>query len=179
MSAFTLFTMETAPEKTKELYQNSINNFGLIPNLHGVLGVEPAALEAYQQMHQLFQQTDFSAEELTVVWQTINVEHDCKYCVPAHSMIADMMKVDPALTAALRNKEKMPTEKLQTLHDMTLSILRNRGKVSSEELSAFYAAGYEQKHIVSILLGLSQKVMSNYINHIAETPIDDFFQEYV
>lgn len=179
MSTFTIHTMETASAETQSLFKNSLNNFGLIPNLHGVLGEEPAALEAYQLMHELFQKTAFDAEELTVVWQAINVEHDCKYCVPAHSMIADMMKVDPALTEALRNKKPMPTEKLQILHDTTLSILRNRGHISSEELATFYAAGYENKHVLGILLGLSQKVMSNYINHIAETPVDDFFKDYV
>jgi alkylhydroperoxidase family enzyme len=179
MSTFTIHTMETASDATKSLFENSLNNFGLIPNLHGVLGEEPAALEAYQLMHALFQKTAFNAEELTVVWQTINVEHDCKYCVPAHSMIADMMEVAPALTEALRNKKPMPTEKLQVLHDTTLIILRNRGDISSEALATFYAAGYEKKHILGILLGLSQKVMSNYINHIAETPVDEFFKEYV
>lgn len=179
MSTFTIHTMETASTETQSLFQNSLNNFGLIPNLHGVLGEEPAALEAYQLMHALFQKTAFNAEELTIVWQTINVEHDCKYCVPAHSMIADMMNVSPDLTKALRNKQAMPTEKLQVLHDTTLSILRDRGHIASEQLASFYAAGYEKKHILGILLGLSQKVMSNYINHIAETPVDDFFKEYV
>jgi NADH:ubiquinone oxidoreductase subunit F (NADH-binding) len=41
---------------------------------------------------------------LTVVWQSINVEHACHYCVPAHTGIAAMMKVDEAITEALRNE---------------------------------------------------------------------------
>lgn len=179
MKTFALHTMESAPEGTKPLFENSLKNFGMIPNLHAVFGEEPAALEAYQQLHTLFQQTNFNAEELTVVWQTINVEHDCTYCVPAHSLIANMMNVDPALDDALRNQTAMPTQKLQILHDTTLSILRNRGQVSDAELEAFYAAGYEQKHILGILLGLAQKVMSNYINHIAKTPVDDMFKKFI
>lgn len=178
MSKFTIHTMETAPEATKPLYENSLKGFGMIPNLHGVLGEEPAALEAYQHLHRLFQQTDFNAEELTVVWQTINVEHDCKYCVPAHSLIADMMKVDPAVNEALRNSTPLPSAKLQALHDTTLAIVRKRGKVSPEELEAFFNAGYEQKHVLAILLGLAQKVMSNYTNYIAQTPTDEIFKKY-
>ena len=72
----------------------------------------------------------------------------------------------------------MPTKKLQVLHETTLLVLRNRGLLSDEALEAFYAAGYEQKHILGILLGLSQKVISNYINHIAKTPIDDAFKKF-
>lgn len=178
MSNFKFHTMETAPEATQKLFENSLSNFGMIPNLHAVLGDEPPVLEAYQLMHKLFQETSFDAEELTVVWQTINVEHNCGYCVPAHSMIADMMKVDPAINKALREGSALPNEKLQVLHDTTLSILRNRGLLREDELGRFFAAGYGQKHILGILLGLSQKVISNYINHLAKTPVDEAFAHY-
>ena len=89
-----------------------------------------------------------------------------------------MMQVDGTLTEALRNRTAMPTEKLQALHDMTLSIVRNRGRVTEDELTAFYQAGYNQRHVLDIILGLSQKVISNYTNHIAETPLDAGFKKY-
>jgi hypothetical protein len=56
--------------------------------------------DAYQQLHELFVNSSFNEEELTVVWQSINVEHACHYCVPAHTGIAAMMKVDEAITEA-------------------------------------------------------------------------------
>lgn len=179
MSTFTLHSMETAPASSKPLLENSVKNFGMIPNLHAILAEDAATLEAYQLLHKLFQETAFNAEELTVVWQTINIEHECHYCVPAHSLIADMMNVDPAITAALKNKTALPSKALQVLHDTTLLVVRNRGRLTQEELTAFYAEGYEQKHILGILLGLSQKVISNYINHIAGTPVDEMFKKYV
>jgi hypothetical protein len=47
--------------------------------------------------YELFVNSSFNEEELTVVWQSINVEHACHYCVPAHTGIAAMMKVDEGL----------------------------------------------------------------------------------
>ena len=178
MKKFQIHTYESAPEASKPLLENSMKNFGMIPNLHGVLAESPETLETYQMLHEKFQQTSFDAEELTVVWQTINIEHNCHYCVPAHNFIANMMKVNPAITEALKNNTPLPSPKLQALKDMTLSILHNRGVVAKEELEAFYAAGYGTKQIIEIILGLSQKVMSNYINHLAETPTDDVFKDY-
>ncbi|MDO6749348.1 carboxymuconolactone decarboxylase family protein, partial [Gilvimarinus sp. 1_MG-2023] len=96
--SFTLHTLESAPAESKPLLEKSLRAFGSIPGLHAVMAESPETLEAYQQLHQLFTQTSFDAEELTVVWQTINVEHQCHYCVPAHTAIANMMKVDPELT---------------------------------------------------------------------------------
>ena len=61
---------------------------------------------------------------------------------------------------------------------MTLTIVRNRGHVSQEELDAFYAAGYGERQLLEIILGLSQKVISNYTNHIANTPVDAQFKKY-
>ena len=31
---------------------------------------------------------------------------------------------------------------------------------------------------MEIILGLSQKVISNYTNHLAETPVDEPFQKF-
>lgn len=178
MTKLKIHNIETAPEGSKALLEQSLKANGMIPGLHGVLAGAPELLEAYQTLHKLFTQTSFDKEELTVVWQTINVEHECHYCVPAHTAIANMMKVDSSITEALRNKTALPSEKLQTLHDFTLKIVRNRGHVSQEDLNAFYEAGYEERQVLEIILGLSQKVISNYTNHIANTPVDAPFQKF-
>jgi len=178
MSTLKIHSVESAPEDSKPLLEKSVKDFGFIPNLHGVLAGAPGLLEAYKTLHGMFMNSSFDKDELTVVWQTINVEHKCHYCVPAHTGIANMMKIDPAITEALRNRTALPSPKLQALHDMTLSVVRNRGKVSEAELKAFYAAGYEERQLLEIILGLSQKVISNYVNHIAETPIDKPFESF-
>jgi len=178
MTAFTIHTVDTAPEESKAILEGAKKQTGMVPNLFGVLAESPNTLKAYQQLHQLFSDTSFDAEELTVVWQTINVENECTYCVPAHTGIAHSMKVDPALIEALRNKTAMPTVKLQALQDTTLSIVRNRGHISEAELATFYAAGYGQQQVLEIILGLSQKVISNYTNHVAKTPVDEIFKKF-
>ena len=179
MSSFTLHTIESAPEKSKPLLEAAKKEMGVIAGLYSVMAESPEILKAYKQIHQLFTATSFDSEELTVVWQTINVEHECHYCVPAHTFIANAMKVDPKLTEALRSRSAMPTEKLQVLHDFTLAIVRQRGNVTEAQKSAFFAVGYSHKQILEVILGLSQKILSNYVNHVAETAVDPIFEEYV
>ena len=178
MTTLKVHTIESAPEGSKSQLEESVKGFGMLPGLHGVLASSPETLEAYKNLHGLFMKTSFNPEELTVVWQTINVEHGCHYCVPAHTGIAHMMKVDPALTEALRNGTAMTSDKLQALQDMTLTIVRNRGHVSETELQAFYDAGYGEQQVLEIILGLAQKTISNYTNHIANTPVDEAFQKF-
>jgi len=178
MTTLKIHNIETAPEGSKALLEQSLKSNGMIPGLHGVLAGAPGLLEAYQSIHKLFTDSSFNKDELTVVWQTINIEHACHYCVPAHTAIAKMMKVDDAITEALRNETPLRDAKLEALRTMTLAIVRNRGHVSQQNLNTFYAAGYEERQVLEIILGLSQKIISNYTNHIANTPVDAPFQKF-
>lgn len=176
---FKVHTLDSAPQGSKQMLEESIAGFGMLPNLHGVMAESPALLEAYKTVHGLFMKgTSFNNDELTVIWQAINVENGCHYCVPAHTAIAGMMKVDEAITEALRNNTALPNEKLEALRNMTLTIMRDRGNVSEDKLNNFLAAGYESKHVLEIILGLAQKTMSNYVNHFAQTPVDEPFQKF-
>ncbi len=172
MTTFPSHDLETAPEGSKPLLEKSQAAFGRLPGLHKVMAESPQVLEGYQVLHKLFTETAFDAEEMTVVWQTINVEHECHYCVPAHTGIAKMMKVSGDISDALRNETPLPTDKLEALRTFTLQMLRQRGNVTEEQMQAFFDAGYSHRAVLDVVLGLAQKTMSNYINHVAETPLD-------
>jgi alkylhydroperoxidase family enzyme len=178
MTAFTLHDQNSATEAAKPLLEKSKKAFGQVPNLHAVMAESPELLNGYQVLHGLFLDSSFDADETTVVWQTINVEHACHYCVPAHTGIAKSMKVSDEVNNALRDETPLPTAKLEALRDFTLAMVRQRGELEAAQLDAFYAAGYSQKNVLEVILGLSQKVMSNYTNHLAQTPVDQAFQAF-
>ncbi|MEM7526380.1 MAG: carboxymuconolactone decarboxylase family protein [Pseudomonadota bacterium] len=179
MSAETrIHTIETAPEGSKPLLEKSIKGFGMIPNLHGVMAESPAHLEAYQTLHALIvNKTALDATERTVVWMAINVEHECHYCVPAHTTIAQMDKIDPAIVEALRTASPLTDPKLEALRRFSLAVLRSRGRATPAEVEAFKAAGYGDAQVLDVILILAQKVMSNYVNHIYKTPVDPAFDK--
>lgn len=175
---FQLHDQKTAPAQSQPLLAKSLGSFGMIPNLHAVMAESPAVLEAYQMLHAQFQASSFDPQELTVIWQTINIEHECHYCIPAHSAVASMMNVDAAINDALRNQTDLPSEKLQVLRETTLELVRKRGHLSQQMLTHFVEVGYAQQQLLEIVLGISQKVMSNYINHLADTPLDEAFAAF-
>jgi alkylhydroperoxidase family enzyme len=39
----------------------------------------------------------------------------------------------------------------------------------------FFAAGYTQAQLFEVILGISYKTLSNYVNHIADAPLDNAF----
>ena len=175
---FKLHDFSSAPSESKQLLEKVKASSGMIPGLYAVLAESPEALKAYVELGKIFGQSSLSDEEKTVVWQTINVEHECKFCVPAHTLVAKLMKVDETITNALRNKTLLPNKKLEKLREFTLILVRNRGKATEEEVSAFIEAGFTRKNILEVIVGISQKVLSNYTNYIAKTPLNKEFQPF-
>ncbi|MEO0344389.1 MAG: carboxymuconolactone decarboxylase family protein [Pseudomonadota bacterium] len=178
MKYFEKHTEETAPEASLPLIEKSKATFGRLPGLHAVMAEAPGLLEGYQVLHKLFLETSFDNEEKTVVWQTINVQNECHYCVPAHTGIAKMMQVDDAITDALRNETTLPSAKLEALRTFTLKVVNQRGFLSDTDVKEFLAAGFTKRQILEVILGYSQKIMSNYTNHIAQTPVDSAFEKF-
>ena len=178
MIEFQIHDETTAPEASKPLLEKSRKANGRLPGLHGVMAEAPGLLEGYGVLHQLFLNSSFDKDELTVIWQTLNVEHNCHYCVPAHTAIAKSMHVDDAITDALRNETPLPNAHLEALRNFTLSMVRGRGNVDDSEVQTFLDAGFTKRQVLEVVLGIAQKVMSNYTNHLAQTPIDQVVKKY-
>ncbi|CUH88054.1 putative peroxidase-related enzyme [Phaeobacter sp. CECT 5382] len=178
MTEFTIHNETTAPDAAKPLLAKAKADYGMIPGLYGVMAEAPGLLQAYFQVHEQFENSSFDKDELTVVWQTINVENNCHYCVPAHTGIAKSMGVDDAISDALRNETPLPTPRLEALRDFTLKLVRDRGNVDDASIQAFLDAGFTRRNILEVVLGYSQKILSNYTNHLAKTPVDKPFQQF-
>lgn len=53
-------------------------------------------------------------------------------------------------------------------------MVRQRGVVDPADVDAFLAAGFTRAQVLEVILGIATKVLSNYTNHIAATPLDAF-----
>jgi len=175
---FTLHDLDSAPEGSKPLLEKFLSDFGRIIGFYGMLAESPEALRGYKALSDAFDDSTLSDDEKTVVWQAINVEHECHYCVPAHTSMAKAMKVSDELNDALRDENPLPNSKLEALRDFTLILVRNRGHATDAEIKAFLDAGYTRQNILEVVLGISEKVLSNYVNHLTKTPIDKEFDRF-
>jgi uncharacterized peroxidase-related enzyme len=177
MSQFKIHSIPTAPAAAQPLLEGSLKKYGFVPNLHGGLAEAPAALQAYIELTTLFDQTSLNPTERQVVLLVVSVENHCTYCVAAHSIIAKhMVKADPAIVEAIRNLQPLPDTKLDALASFTRSVVKNRGVVSDQAFDKFITAGYGQAQVLEVVLGVTFKTLSNYANHIIDTPLDTAFQ---
>ncbi len=177
MSLFKIHSIEQAPAESRPLLTGAHQKFGFVPNLLSELAEAPATLEAYLTLNSIFDKTSLSPVERQIVLIAASIENDCSYCVAAHSITAkNMVKADARIINALREQNPIPDNKLQTLAEFTRSVVKNRGFIDEQVLSEFNAAGYSNKHVLEVILGVTMKTLSNYANHVMETPLDDEFK---
>jgi len=165
-----------APQAARDLLEKAEKNYGFIPNILGVMANSPALLEAYMAINQIFEKTDFSAAEKQTVLLAVSTENDCGYCKAAHTGIAKMQGVEDAVLEAIENGDELPDDKLDALFNFTRIMVKKRGLPSDEELQAFFDAGYSEAQVQDVIVGIGMKTLSNYNNHIAETPVDEQFK---
>ncbi|MFB3100205.1 MAG: carboxymuconolactone decarboxylase family protein [Gammaproteobacteria bacterium] len=175
MTNFTIHTKETAPKESLEILETTEKAYGFLPNLIGVLAESPAGVKGYRTLMDIFDESSFTPTERQVVLIAISRYSECHYCVAAHSTIADIQKVPQDVTDAIRNDLPIADSKLEALRVFTTKVVDQRGWVSKEDTQAFVQAGYNKQQIIEVILGVSVKTLSNYVNHISETPVDDAF----
>jgi alkylhydroperoxidase family enzyme len=176
MSTFPSYTIDTAPAASKPALEDAKKTFGFVPNLQSHMAESPELLAGYSALWDLFARSTLTPHEQQVVYLTSNFENNCHYCMAGHSALAGMIKMDPAVIAALRDGAPLPDPKLEALHRFTTIVVRERGFASDADVEAFLAAGFTRQNVLEVILGVATKVMSNYTNHVVHTQYDPFMK---
>jgi len=177
MTEYTIHTTKTVPEDVCATMDKVQSKYGFIPNLLGIMAEAPGLLHGYLALSGLFENGTLSATEQQIVLLTTSYENRCEYCMGAHSAIASMQKVPSTVVEALRDGAPLDDPKLESLRRLTASVVVTRGLPEQDDLQRFFAAGYGQAQLFEVILGVGIKTLSNYTNHISETPLDDAFSE--
>ncbi|MEG9476419.1 carboxymuconolactone decarboxylase family protein [Mannheimia bovis] len=180
MSKFQIHTIESAPEAAQEALKAVQQANGFIPNLIGVLANAPTALETYRTVGGINGRNSLTAEEREVVQITAAVVNGCGFCVAGHTKIAlKLLKMPEEVVNALRATSRIDSDdKLDTLARFTLAVMLQKAKLTEAQLNEFFAAGYNQQNAIDVILGVSLATLCNYVNNIAETPINPELQPF-
>ncbi len=172
-------SIESADEISREILESTKKGLGLIPNMYLGMANNPSLLDSYQYSYNTFRaNSGFNPVEQEVIFLSISYENECDYCMGAHSFVADKMsKVPKEVTNAIRNGEEIPDTKLAALSKYTKATVTKRGRVSEEDVNGFLEAGYTKENILGVVTAIGLKTMSNYFNHLTDTPLDEAFSE--
>ncbi len=178
MSDFEIYTETTAPEASQETLKTIKSAFGFIPNAMAMLAESNPALSSYLMLDAQVQQTSLTPAEVQVLILAISRENECHYCTAAHSLQAELASLDAEVIARLRAGEFLANSKHQALAEFGRKMVRQRGWLGEQDLQGFLDAGYSKANIFDVILVVAMKTITNYANHITQTPLDNAFADY-
>lgn len=176
MSSFPHHSIESAPAAAKPILESAKRALGFVPNLYAGMAEAPAILEGYTTLSGIFDKSDLTATERQIILMTNNRLNGCVYCMAAHTTIAQGAGVPDDVIESLREGTPIADSKLEALRRFAEVINETRGWPTDADLDAFFAAGYTHQSVLEVILGTSLKVLSNYTNHVAQTPLDKAFE---
>lgn len=163
--------LATATGDAKEIMDAVKGQLGMVPNIFATIANQPAILRAHLGFVDALGQGTFDAKQREALALTVAGANSCDYCASAHSAIAKMMKVEESEIEA-NLKAGSTDAKLNAALTFANAVVEKRGFVSNEDLDAVRAAGYDNAAIIEIIGNVIVNIMTNYVNHIAETDID-------
>lgn len=168
---------DKADDAARPVLEKAEKAVGFIPNMYKGMANQPAVLDTYLDGYARFrQQGGFTPEEQEVVFLAISRVNGCDYCLAAHSMIGEKKSgVRPDVQEALRTGAPVPDAKLAALATFTAIMVEGRGRPTRAQVRSFLGAGYEETHILSIILAIAVKTLSNYSNHLTQPEVDEVF----
>jgi uncharacterized peroxidase-related enzyme len=170
----------TAEGQQKQVLDSALKQTGFIPNMYANMANAPAVLSTYLHGYGLFRgESGFAPAEQEVVFLAVSQANGCTYCAAAHSMIADKVSgVPAAVLSAIREGHAIPDAKLAALYALTQEMVRSNGRPDADKVSAFLEVGYQEQHILYVVLAVAVKVLSNFSNHAFGTELDARFAAY-
>lgn len=179
MAQFQIHSIDTAPEAAKEALTAVKNANGFIPNLIGVLANAPTALETYRTVGGINGRNSLTPLEREVVQITAAVVNGCGFCVAGHTKISlKALNAPKEIVDQIRATARISDPKLDTLARFTLAVMLQKAKLTEAQLQEFFNAGYNQQNAIDVILGVSLATLCNYVNNIAETPINPELQDF-
>jgi uncharacterized peroxidase-related enzyme len=169
----------SATDHTEQVHAKAEQALGFVPNFIAELaGENPAAADVYLTANGIIEEGGvLSAAEQQTVILAASSYNDCHYCTKAHAVAGQQAGLD-AETVETLNEGGLPSnDRLKSLVRATRRILGKRGWLSDADEAEFDDLGLGRPELYEIVGLVGIKTISNYVNHIAGTEVDEPFQQ--
>lgn len=165
------------PSTVQHILANVRKKLGFVPNLFQEMSKSPATLQVYLGGQEALLTGSLTPQEQQAVQLTVSAFNGCHYCQAAHEWIGGKLGIKAEDLEAIREGGVPADSGLATVVRATRLILESKGWLDVATVRALGQEGISRARLYEIVAFIGLKTISNYINHIAHTPIDDQFSE--
>lgn len=178
MSMFPLYTIATAPAKSRPVLEALQHAFGFVPNVAGEIAGSPVLAQGFGVLFQNVHAGTFSETEIQVLLLTNAVTNRCEWAVAFHTSLSLKEGVDEADVAAIRDGRLPAPPRLAALSRLARAMIEARGRVGDTEVDRFCSAGFDTEQALELVGVLAASTITNYAASMTCPPLEDAFQAH-
>jgi AhpD family alkylhydroperoxidase len=163
-------TREQVSPANQALFDTIKKNVGKIPNIWAAMAHSENGLATYFALTTA--KSSLNAKEKEVINLVVSQVNNCDLCLAAHTTISKMNGITEEQTLEIRQGRASFNPKLEALAKYTKEASENFGHASKETVNNLFAAGYTPENVVDIILVIGDKIITNYLQAVAQVPID-------
>ncbi|MCH7878547.1 MAG: carboxymuconolactone decarboxylase family protein [candidate division Zixibacteria bacterium] len=171
MKNLNVLTNEQASPEVQAIFAAITKKYGKVPNLYAVTANSPVALKAVLDYGDTLGTGEFTAKEQESVALVVAQVNGCQYCLAAHTAVGKMLGFSKEETLSIRSGNS-DDPKLGALVALAGEIVLSKGWPAQKLVDDFFAAGFSKAALVELIGLVSLNVFKNYLNHVADAPLD-------
>jgi alkylhydroperoxidase family enzyme len=162
---------EQARCRARELLTTVQDTFGVVPNATKVMANSPAVLDSFLAFSTAMGKAQIGDKLHTQVKLAASEANACSYCTSLLCAIGSRAGLTAADLVAGRSARAADCRTDAALK-FARAVLETRGKVTDNDLQAARQAGFDDAEIVEIVASVVLGCFTNFLNNVAETPLD-------
>ncbi len=161
---------------TNDIFQDAQKKFGFVPNVIKEMSKNPAVAGLYLKAQEYLAEGVLSSQEQQAVQLAVSAKNDCHYCSAAHTAGGSMMGLEACDLKAVGEGLTPANKDVQPAVEAARIVFDKQGWLSEDDLKTFESQGIDRARLYEIITLIGLKTITNYINHVAQTPVDDELQ---
>lgn len=170
MNNFLMPDEQSVSEKNKRIFEELKGMFGKVPNIFVSFTSSENGLENY--FNYLTQKNSLTYREREVVNLVVSQLNQCPYCLSLHSAVAERIGFNDQQILDIRANNIQFDKDLKAVAALAHNIAFTKGHPAGTVLLDFYEAGYDQGHLVDVVLAVGNITTLNLLYAITNVPID-------
>jgi uncharacterized peroxidase-related enzyme len=159
-----------ATEKNKKIFEELKGMFGKVPNIFLAFTSSENGLESY--FNYLTQKNSLTFQEREVVNLVVSQVNECPYCLSLHTAVAERLGFTKEQILDIRANNIQFNHKLKAIAALAERIASTKGHIAGPYLLDFYEVGYDQGHMVDVVLSVGNISTLNRLYAMTSVPID-------
>ncbi|MEE9258335.1 MAG: carboxymuconolactone decarboxylase family protein [Nitrospinaceae bacterium] len=157
----------------EEIFEDCKTKFGFVPNVIREMAKSRVPARLYLKAQEYLAEGVLTPQEQQAVQLAVSVENECHYCQAAHTAGGKMTGCELSDLESVKQGGLPGDPGMANVTHAARLVVRKKGWLGEDELKELEQKGIDRARLYEIITLIGLKTITNYINHIAHTPIDD------